>query len=443
MKPKLFKPGMLLLLAGVLAPVAAESADSLTRRIDDLDQRLRVVSRLSEITQEDAKAAAAKQGKVIAGPGGFSLESGDGAYNLRVGGFLQGIAFGYPQDNNAFTDQGVVRRARIDLRANLGPHLDVRLHQDFAGSALTLLDAYANFKVAPAFSVQVGKFKPPVGLERLQSVSRLLFPEFSLPTSLVPNRDIGVQVHGKFAGDALEYQAGVFQGTVDGGSSEGDNTDDKDLAGRIFIRPFANGGAETFRHLGIGLAGTYGNRLTAPAGFRTQGRNRFFAFRGSDTADGTQVRFTPQGYYYLGPLSVLGEYVVSRQELRAGSAAVQTIEASAWQVQAGYVLTGETSAWGGVKPSRPLDIRKGQYGAWQIAGRVHGLKVDDAAFPTHANPASAAGEILAYTAGVNWIADRNLRVLLNYELSTFTGGAAGGADRDDEHAAIASVNIAF
>ena len=42
-----------------------------------------------------------------------------------------------------------------------------------------------------------GKFKPPVGLERLVSDSDMLFVERALPTDLVPNRDVGVQVYGE------------------------------------------------------------------------------------------------------------------------------------------------------------------------------------------------------------------------------------------------------
>ena len=44
----------------------------------------------------------------------------------------------------------------------------------------------------PWFAVTAGKFKVPVGLERLQSANDIRFVERAFPTSLLPNRDLGV-----------------------------------------------------------------------------------------------------------------------------------------------------------------------------------------------------------------------------------------------------------
>jgi phosphate-selective porin OprO/OprP len=74
----------------------------------------------------------------------------------------------------------------------------------------------------------------------------------------------------------LEYQAGIFQGTPDGGSVETDNTDDKDFAGRIIATPFLRTEHYALRGLGLGIAGSYGERRNTPAGFRTQARTRYF-----------------------------------------------------------------------------------------------------------------------------------------------------------------------
>src|SRR5690606_32168608 len=105
---------------------------------------------------------------------------------------------------------------------------------------------------------------PPVGLERLQSVSVVTFPERGFPTALVPSRDIGVQVQGGLGGSALTYAVGLFNGAGDGATGDSDLSDSKDVAGRLFFQPFA-GGPAALRGLGFGIAGTVGEQRATPA----------------------------------------------------------------------------------------------------------------------------------------------------------------------------------
>ena len=65
---------------------------------------------------------------------------------------------------------------------------------------------------------RVGKLKTPFGIERLQS-GQSLSAERALPNFLVPNRDIGPQVHGELIGGAFGYQLAVLNGVADGGSA--------------------------------------------------------------------------------------------------------------------------------------------------------------------------------------------------------------------------------
>jgi hypothetical protein len=56
---------------------------------------------------------------------------------------------------------------------------------DLGGIAPTIFDAYWDGKFVPQFTVRAGKFKPPIGLERLQSATDIAFAERGLPTNLV------------------------------------------------------------------------------------------------------------------------------------------------------------------------------------------------------------------------------------------------------------------
>ena len=82
---------------------------------------------------------------------------------------------------------------------------DFRIMPDFGGGQSLLYDGYVEGRFHPAAKLRAGKFKPPLGLERLQSAIDMVFVERAAPTLLVPNRDVGVQLGGEFAGGKLDY----------------------------------------------------------------------------------------------------------------------------------------------------------------------------------------------------------------------------------------------
>ena len=93
---------------------------------------------------------------------------------------------------------------------------DFNFTPDFGGSTVQILDAYLNYRYSPELQLQAGKFKSPVGLEAL-AVGPVTTPfnERSLVTDLVPNRDLGVELHGDLFGGAVSYAAGIFNGAPD------------------------------------------------------------------------------------------------------------------------------------------------------------------------------------------------------------------------------------
>src|SRR5208283_5389417 len=84
-----------------------------------------------------------------------------------------------------------------------------------AATTPSIYDAYVNYRYSPAFQIQAGKFKSPVGLEHLQADVNTSFNERSLATDLVPNRDVGVELHGEAFGGVVSYGAGIFNGAPD------------------------------------------------------------------------------------------------------------------------------------------------------------------------------------------------------------------------------------
>jgi phosphate-selective porin OprO/OprP len=95
-----------------------------------------------------------------------------------------------------------------------------------------------------------------------------------------------------------------------------------------------------------------------------------------------------------------------------------------------------------VSPRREFDPKNKTFGAFEIAGRYHQLKIDGDAFPIFANPQDSSRKAEAWALGLNWYFNRNVKFALNYERTDFTGGAARG-DRPAEKAVLSRFQIAF
>ena len=352
---------------------------------------------------------------VSIGQDGFSVRSADKAFRFRLGALLQADArFFFDQPPLSQPDQFLLRRVRPILEGTFYEKYSFRIVPDFAGSQTVLYDAYIDANLDPALRIRVGKFKPPVGLERLQSAADLMFVERAFPTNLVPSRDIGGQLSGDFLGGALSYAVGVFDGAVDGGLTDGDNNNSKDFDARLFAHPFKNTSIEALGGLGVGFAYTKGKQSgTTSSGnlptYKTPGQQTFFSYAAGAFADGEREHYAPQLYYYYGPLGILGEYTISAQDVRRLSN-IQRVSNSAWQLYGSWVLTGEDASYRGVTPRVPFDWGQRTWGAFQVAARVSGLSVDDDAFlgsstTQLANPSVSARTGAGYRRGPELVSE--------------------------------------
>lgn len=440
----------------VVAQQAGSSSDipapSLEARVKELDQQIRILQRLRELAADSAAAAAKEKVTSTAGAkDGFSLKSADGKYTLRFRGYLQSDGRLFPATENVGgLDNLLIRRARPILEATVGRYFDFRLMPDFGGTSPTIFDAYWDGKFVPEFTVRAGKFKPPIGLERLQSATDIAFAERGLPTNLVPSRDVGIQLAGDIAAGLFAYQVGVFNGVPDLANGGDELSNAKDFAARIFVQPFKTG---TLRGLGAGVAGSTGLERGSAAtpglpSYRTPGQQIFFRYNNSSTnpantvfANGKRTRLSPQGFFYTGPLGLLGEYVISRNEVtRAGLTAA--LEHTAWGATGSFFVTGEKAGFRSPAPRKPFDLDEGGVGAIELVGRYGELHLDEASFPAYATLSASAQAAKAWGLGINWHFTRAVKVAVTYERTTFTGGAATG-DRDPENAVITRFQTSF
>lgn len=437
---------------------------------------------------------------VIAGEkDGLSFKSGNSNFSIRLHGLVQADYRDVDADplntataNATFFDGWMVRKARPWIEGTLFGWIDYRLTPEFATStnnvatvsngtttvngSVTLgtpevIDAYFDAKFRPWLKLRVGKFKPFVGLARLQSDVDGKFLEQSFVTAnLLPQRDVGVALHGDVWEGKLNYALGFSNGVVDGGDQSVtlDNNNDKELTARIFVQPFKGDGT-AWAGLGVGIAATtidqIGKNTNAAASqlpfYRDFGQINFFSYVTTSNqaafADGRRERWAPQGYYYYGPFGLMAEYALEDQEVTR-STNHRTLQHEAWQTTFSYLLTGEDASYGGVRPKQAFEPNSSGWGAWELVARFSQMRIDPDTFlgttaTRMSNIATSAKQATAWGLGINWYLNNYTRISLNYEETSFEGGAAGSTanntsitklvDKQDERAMIGRMQVAF
>ena len=506
---------------GFAGPAGAQEIGSpeklLEQRFEELDQEIRILKRKRELDQEAAEATRKTVPIVKAGSSGLSVESADGTNSIKFHGIVQvdhRLFFEGANDIRNRTDQRAgnlneegfhdannswnLRRARPTIEGTLLGKYDFRLMTDFAGGTVSIFDAYLDARLHPSFKIRAGKFKSFVALERLQSASDIKLIERSyVSNAILPNRDLGIAIHGDILSDTVNYAFGLMNGVTDGGNiSTGPQfSGRKEFTGRIFTTPFRNH-ESVLRGFGVGVAATYtsvrGERNlnftdTTPAdatrnglpNYLTDGQNIFFRYSGATVADGDRIRVSPQGYYYIGPLGVLSEYAIVRQDVSLSTGGpppgggpgtntlvtpntAKTLYHQAWHVTVSYILTGEDASFQGVKPRHNFDFGHG-WGAWELVGRYSEMHFDDDTFKDqtgasflggYANLSESPKSARSWTIGLNWYLNQNVRAAVNYSETQFDGGAASGTtpinaagtnvlDRPDERVFLSRLQLAF
>ncbi len=369
------------------------------------------------------------QPPVAAGQDGFAVQSANGDFRLQIGLLVQADGrFALEDSNEQVVNAFVIRRLRPYLRGQFARRFQFYLNPDFAGGTLVVQDAYVDTVFAPAFRIRAGKGKTPFGFERLHSAANLLFMDRALPTALVPNRDIGVQVLGDISGGVISYLAGVMNGVADGGSGDVETNDAKDLSGRFIVKPFNGIATSPLRGLGVAASGSTGRQAGAAAlpALRTQTiQQPYFSYSGA-AADGVRTRYSPQVFYFYKAFGGWAEYVHTETPIREGLVR-EDIAHDAWQMAGSIVLTGEaaTDSGTGVRPRANFDFGNGHLGAFQIAARYHALAIHPRAITLGCAAAGSSRKAESWTVGLRWYLTGNFWYTANFERTVFDGDPDG------------------
>lgn len=439
------RPLSRLLLASAIAaafPAYANDAteiEKLKAQIEELDQKLKILGRKQELVNEDVAAKQKAAPTVTASDRGFGFKSQDGQFEYRLRGIIHADYREFGGD--AFptaVDGFLARRIRPTFEGTVFGKYGFRFTPEFGEASTTstptIIDAYLDIREKTEFQIRIGKHKPFVGLERLQSASDIKFIERSfVSNNVLPNRDFGVSIFGDVLDKRLNYAVGIFNGVQDGGNigTTQDANNQKTYTARLFATPFVNETDNPLRGLGFGVATTRGNNSALISGYKTPGQaNNFFAYKtgtapGTTTANGEQDRWSPQAYYYKGPFGLLYEYAWVSQPIKFANNST-TVENSAWQLAGSWLLTGEDASFRGVKPySRFQSGPDGGWGAFELVARYQENQIDKTT-PSAFLPTSYALKASGIALGLNWYLNESSKFALNFERTNLTGGTLDG-----------------
>jgi len=456
--------------AGTVAAAPSGLSTAQQSQIDEATQQARIASRKVELLEEQLAARAKEPPASSADERGFAIRSADKSYALKFHTLLQTDSRWFLQ-NGALSDKAdtfLIRRFRPSMDGTVLGFVNFKFTPDFAGGSVAVFDAFADVGPFPWLHLMAGKFKSPLGLERLQSDADLAFIERALTQNLTPQRDVGVALWGEILGGFVAYHAGIYNGNADGTNTDVDANHAKDFVGRLLIQPFKLEGLGAAGDLGLHFAASTGNRLGLATNaqlpsYKSGGQNTIFAYS-APTGDATgistpfahlrQTRINPGLFYYYGPVGVLGEFVWSKQGIQKGNT-IAALKHQAAHATVSFVIGGR-AGYNGATPNQNLDLKKGTWGALEIAARWNTLKIDGATFGSTADPSQLVVSDLtknvskaqAFAGGVNYLASRAVKLAVDFEQTRFTGGQVAAdkktvVNRTTENVLIGRLQLNF
>jgi phosphate-selective porin OprO/OprP len=440
---KIFRNLLCLAMLGMSAQAGAESTDAETR-IKALEKQLQALSQeLAAMQQQMAGNKEEKikaQGKSTGTPvlasfkDGITFEDGSGNWKMAINGRVQADYRQFSPDEDA-ADTFSLRRARLGATMTFYKDYAVRVEGEYSGSSTSLTYGYLDINTLPKAKIRIGQFKPTLGLERTTSTNFLDFQERSMADALLSSSyDRGIMMHGApFAGTTYSVAYVNGSGSVDETNAKNDGKD-------VIVRLTGNvaemaGWKDSILHVGGFYAdGNQGSRNQSNfiPGQRTEGRGLTFFATENSNAFNQNVDRTRSGLEAIaayGPFKLQGEYIRTEFE---GDGFERDM--SAWYAGAMWNITGEkfaASYQSGVmsrlRPNQNFKTGADGWGAWQAGIRYSRFDASDFSAGNDpgtgvllSNPAGTSDGLLvatneadAWTVGVNWILNPNIRLVAN------------------------------
>ena len=364
-----------------------------------------------------------------------------------------------------------VRRVRLGAEGNMPGGFGYKVEVDFANSAVSFGEAFLSYTPDKSpTTIRLGNFDTLSGLEQITSSNNSSFIErAAFNDAFLNSRRLGAAVAWLDKSKDVRVEGALF--TAHSIDSSFDNNGWIGAA-RLVYAPKAFGGQ---LHLGAGYQ--YRNFASNAGGIASTGvnmpsTNQLARYRARPNTQLTDVRFIDTGsfaaksdqilgvelagifgsLYFAGEAQWLkargydaGDLATGLDVFSGGNLAVTPTSNPSYfgaYGEVGYFLTGETrgykhgeGVWNRTKVKNP--VSSGGSGAFQIAGRIDYVDLDDSAlkngvtnnFTSGVTSLAALNARLArggtqtsYLVALNWIPIDYVRFMLNYSRADISGG---------------------
>ncbi|HZV63240.1 MAG TPA: porin [Methylophilaceae bacterium] len=398
--------------------------------------------------QEKAKKDNAS---VKVGKKGLEIASPDGNFTMNIGGRLHTDWTYHDGDNNLLvggdptepieaTDGTDIRRARIAIRGTVLKDFNYILETDFAGDEVRMKDVFLAYTGLEPMEFTFGHQKQAMSMELEESSNDIMFTERSLITAMTsPYFDRAIGFTAKGFGESWNVQAGVYGDAMGRNTSEG--REGSGWAVRGTVAPINT--ENRLLHLGANFgqreANFEGEPNSGTARLRNETTNMSDLYL---TNTGTIDGFNKMSLGILeaaamwGPWSIQSEFAKAKIDRDAG----RSLDFDGLYVQMGWTITGESRTYKGsdgefkrLKPRNDFDLRKGKWGAWEVAARYDQIDLEDQDIE--------GGEQKRATLGLNWYLNENVRLMADYSRSFDLENSPITTDSGDEPDSIDVFNL--
>jgi len=278
----------------------------------------------------------------------------------------------------------------------------------------------------------MGQFRAPFRLEAQTSSNFYTFMERAYNTAFDPSRNWGLMFYNHDDAERLTWALGAFRDNTNPFGADAEDSGGRAVTGRSTWLPHFSDENDGDNYWAVGSSYSYrdprNDRVrygVKPLNFLAEAENsRATRFETPNilvadirNVDSAQI-FGLETTRTIGPLNLQAEYIGYQADQ-----GTESYYSHGSYAQASYFLTGEHRRWnrqlGTFAPTKvdnPFLSSKGKgfqgTGAWEIAVRWCDINVQN-----DTNPLARPGYSRAFTTGLNWYLNDNVRMMVNASLN--------------------------
>ena len=323
-----------------------------------------------------------------------------------------------------------LRRTRFAVKAQLDKNWYGELDTDWTSGLPEIKDAYLAFTGVEGLEIKAGNFKENFSIQRNTTSRYLMFMERAMVTYLAPSRHLGI--NARYSKDWFWASAGVFgpelasseeQTLMEDGNKDFGYNEGLSYTGKLVIRPINN--STSSLHLG-GAVSYREPKLTSTDGYyvgRYSSRNSTSINRKKylDTDDvkglDHELAWTLELAGHWNQLRYETAYIARGMYLDQEVNPLPTQWAEGWYAQASWLLFGGSQNYDADGAKYTRTTSEHEWGNLEVAfryeyadfntGKLFSRKAADT------NIFGGSGE--AYTLGLNYYPNKNVKIVLNWQ----------------------------